>query len=199
METSPKLRVKVIVGSTREGRFSEKPAKWIADFAQKQSGLEVEAMDLRDFPMPFYDSAKTASQMGGVYPHESVAAFAKKIGEGDAFIFVSPEYNHGIPAVLKNALDWVYAEWNQKPMGVVSWGGVGGARSVEHLRLVSIELQMMPIRNALHMPFDIVMAANQAENPSTVFAKLEHPHAESFVSQLVWWARILKLAREEKK
>jgi len=135
------IKVKVILGSTREGRFGEQPANWIVEEAKRLNDVEVELLDLRSYPMPFYDEPKSPSTTKGIFPNEVIANWAKKIDEGDAFIIVTPEYNHGYPAVLKNALDYIYYEWNKKPVGFVSYGGVGGARVVEQLREVTIELQ----------------------------------------------------------
>lgn len=146
------LNVKVILGSTRQGRFSEKLVPWLKEAASKKEGLTVEVLDLRDYPMPFYDQAITPSQVAnGDYANSIVKEWAKKIKEADAFLVVSPEYNHGYSAVLKNSLDSVYAEWNGKPIAFVSYGNMGGARAVEQLRQVVVELQMSPIRSAVHI------------------------------------------------
>jgi NAD(P)H-dependent FMN reductase len=196
-QTSP-VKIKVIIGSTREGRFSEKPARWIFEEVKKRSGVEAELLDLRDYPMPFFNDPISPSMKKGNYSNEVVAAWAKKIAEADAYIIVTPEYNHGYPAVLKNAMDFVYYEWNRKPVGFVSYGSVGGARSVEQLRQVSIELQMAPIRNAVHIPWQLMAIVN--EKGAAAGLELFEPlrdSKENFLNQLVWWARALKTAREE--
>src|SRR5579872_3399556 len=131
------LKIQVIIGSTRQGRFSEKPAQWIFEEAKKKTGLEVELLDLRDYPMPFFNEPMSPSRVEGKYPNEAVQKWAKKIAEADGYIIVSPEYNHGYPAVLKNAMDSIYKEWNNKSVGFVSYGSVGGGRAVEQLRLVA--------------------------------------------------------------
>ncbi len=145
-------KIKIILGSTRPNRVSEKLVPWINEnLADK--GTELEVLDLRNYPMPFYDQPMPPSLVkDGQYGNEMVRAWASKIKEADAFLIVSPEYNHGYSAVLKNALDSVYAEWNGKPIAFVSYGSVGGARAVEQLRQVAIELQMLPIRSAVHIP-----------------------------------------------
>ncbi len=191
----PHLNIKVIAGSTREGRFSDKAAAWIAAEAMKQEGVTVEVLDLRDYEMPFFNEAVSPSYKSAPYNNEAVERFTQKIAEGDAFIIVTPEYNRGTSGVLKNALDWVYKEWNQKAVGFVSYGSVGGSRAVEQLRSVSIELQMAPIRNAVHIPGEhyFPVAMGKAEAPA-LFATLEGP-AKGMIEQLLWWGRALKVAR----
>ncbi len=187
--------IKVIAGSTREGRFSDKAAAWIAGELAKQEGVSVEVLDLRDYDMPFFNEAATPSSKTEPYTHEAVARFTQKIAEGDAFVMVTPEYNHSTSAVLKNAIDWVYPEWNNKPVAFISYGTVSGARAVEHLRLMAVELQMAPIRAAVHIPgesyFPVYMnKTGEAE----LFASLEKP-AHTMIDQLMWWTKALKNAR----
>ncbi len=195
------LKIKVIIGSTRQGRFSEKPANWIYEEMKKKDGVEVELLDLRDYPMPFFDEPMSPAMGGGKYSDPIVTKWAEKIKDGDAFIIVSPEYNHGYTAVLKNALDCIYPEWNKKAVGFVSWGGVGGARAVEQLRQVAVELQMSPIRNAIHIPSEVYMAVAKASSP--VNPELWNPvragwgvdRVELFLNDLIWMAKALKMAR----
>lgn len=188
------LKIQVILGSTRPQRMSEAVGKWIAGAAKKKDGVAVELLDLRDYPMPFYDEAATPKTVAGNFANEAARRWVKKIGEGDGYIIVAPEYNHGYTAVLKNALDYPYAEWNNKAVGFVAYGSVGGARAVEQLRQVSVELQMAPIRNALHImgvwtAFD---EKGQPKDPALVKA------ADDFLNQLIWWTGALKVAREKK-
>jgi NAD(P)H-dependent FMN reductase len=197
-----KLKIKIIVGSTRQGRFSEKPAQWIHEETKKLEGVDVELLDLRDYPMPFFESPMSPSMTKGQYENEVVKKWAAKIKEGDAFIIVTPEYNHGYPAVLKNAMDVIYPEWNRKPVGFVAYGSAMGARSVEQLRQVAVELQMAPIRNAIHIPPDIFSAARTSEEQQgfEIFEKMRKSSArdpvERFFDDLLWWARALKYGRE---
>ncbi|MDO8442932.1 MAG: NAD(P)H-dependent oxidoreductase [bacterium] len=196
------IKIKIILGSTRQNRFSEKPAQWIFEEAKKLEGAEAELLDLRDYPMPFFDSPISPSMAKGQYPNEVVKKWAEKINDGDAFIIVAPEYNHGYTAVLKNALDVIYTEWNRKPVGFVSYGSAVGARSVEQLRQVAVELQMAPIRNAIHIPVDIFFAAMMGKGPtgSEMFEPIRKGSmgdpVERFFNDLLWWARALKAARE---
>lgn len=198
------IKIKVIVGSTRQNRFSEKPARWIFEEVKKLEGIEAELLDLRDYPMPFFDNPVSPSMAQGKYEDEVVQKWAEKIADGDAFIIVTPEYNHGYPAVLKNALDVIYQEWNRKPVGFVSYGSAVGARSVEQLRQVAIELQMAPIRNAIHIPVDIFFAAMMgkgSQGPEMFEPIRKSPMGdivERFFNDLLWWAKALKAGRETK-
>jgi NAD(P)H-dependent FMN reductase len=191
--TSP-LKLQVIIGSTRQNRFGEKPAQWIFEEAKKRAGIQAELVDLRDYPLPFFDEPIPPGAMKGNYPNPEVSRWAKKVAEADGYIIVTPEYNHGYPAVLKNALDNIYGEWSRKPVGFVSYGSVSGARSVEQLRQVVIELEMAPIRNAVHVPPDMFRAV-KAGTPDP-FEPLKGS-AEKFFDQLLWWGRALRAAREE--
>jgi len=137
-------RIGIILGSTRPGRNGEQVAKWVYDIASRRSDAEFELVDLRDYPLPHLDEPLPPSM--GQYQNEHTKAWADKIASFDGFIMVTPEYNHSTSGVLKNAIDYLYAEWNNKAVGFVSYGGVGGARAAEHLRLVAGELQMADVR-----------------------------------------------------
>ena len=146
------LHIKLIVGSTRRGRFSEHLVPWIESTVGTNERVALETLDLRDYPMPFYDQpGSPAGVSDGQYPNEIVRAWAAKIAEADAVIVITPEYNRSISAVLKNAIDSIYREWNNKPLGIVTYGSIGGARAAEQFRLIAIELQMAPIRSAVHI------------------------------------------------
>lgn len=198
--TSP-LKVKVILGSTRQGRFGDKPGNWIFDEAKNLKEMDVELLDLRDYPMPFFNEPVSPSMAGGKYNHDVVKKWAAKIKEADAFIIVTPEYNHGYPGVLKNAMDSIFPEWNKKPVGFVAYGSAGGARSVEQLREVAIELQMMPIRNAIHIPPIVYMAIMNEKVPVNpdLFKPIREPmdRVKAFFDELVWAGKALRAAREE--
>ena len=196
MTDNAPLNIKVIAGSTREGRFSDKAATWIAQEIKKQEGVIVDVLDLRDYDMPFFNEPVSPSFKKEPYKNEAVARFTKKIEEGDAFVMVTPEYNHGTSGVLKNALDWIYPEWNNKPVAFVSYGSGGGARAIEQLRMNAVELQMAPIRAAVHIPgqqyFPVLFGKAEAKD---LFAS-QSEKAETMITQLLWWARALKKARE---
>ena len=192
------LEIKIIVGSTREGRFSEKPARWIFEMVSKMEGVHAEMLDLRNFHLPFFEEAVAPRMKEAPYAHDAVAQWTAKISEGEAFIIVTPEYNHGYPAVLKNALDYVYQEWNKKPVGFVSYGGASGVRAVEQLRQVAIELQMAPVRPAVHIPFEnYLRAINDPTTPSQLLFKDLDKKAGALFAELQWWGSALKRARSE--
>src|SRR5256886_16375876 len=127
------LKVGIITGSTRPNRKSADVAKWVLEAARKRSDAEYEVVDIKDFELPLLDEPMPPSM--GRYRQPHTKRWAAKIASLDAFVFVSPEYNHGIPAALKNAIDFLFAEWKDKAAGFVSYGGAGGARAVEQLRL----------------------------------------------------------------
>jgi len=137
-------RIGIILGSTRPNRNGEQVAKWVLDIAARRGDAEYELVDLRDYPLPHLDEPMPPSF--GQYQQDHTKQWATKIASFDGFVIVTPEYNHGTSGVLKNAIDYLYAEWNNKAVGFVSYGGVGGARAAEHLRLVAGELQMADVR-----------------------------------------------------
>lgn len=197
MHTTPKINIKVIIGSTRQNRFSEYPARWIYEEAKKASDTDVELLDLRDYPLPFFNEPMSPAMVkDGVYPNEIARTWAEKIREADAFIMVTPEYNHSASGVLKNALDYIYAEWNNKPVGFIAYGGVGGARAVEHLRGIAVELQMAPIRNAIHIPQHWNMLDENGKLKAGALDSF-NGSAKAFLEQLLWWAKALKAAQEQ--
>jgi len=187
--------ISVIVGSTREGRFSEKPAQWFLRQLQKRAGVEARLLDLRDFPMPFFDQPATPAMPGRApFKHEVVQRWTAAIGQSDGFVFVTPEYNYGTSAVLKNAIDWVYPEWNRKAAAFVSYGSAMGARAVQQLREALIELQAAPIRTSVHIPVATLWAHYTGGNVEAGLAELE-VNAEAMIDDLLWWTTALKTAR----
>ncbi|MBK7142752.1 MAG: NAD(P)H-dependent oxidoreductase [bacterium] len=147
--------ISIILGSTREGRQGEKVAKWVQTVAASHNDASYDLLDLRDWPLPFYNLAVSADAAKGEYGLAMANQWSARIGKSDGFVIVTPEYNHGYPAVLKNSFDWLFREWNDKPVAFVGYsnGPVSGARSVEQLRQVVIALQMIPIRHDLLLPF----------------------------------------------
>lgn len=187
------LNIQVILGSTRPNRVSEKVGRWIAGQAKKRKEFKVEILDLRDYPLPFFNEPMPPSMLKGKYSDEVAAKWVKKVAEGDAYIIIAPEYNHGYPAVLKNALDYPYFEWNNKPVGFVSYGSVAGARSVEQLRQVIVELRMVPIRDSVQIS-GVAQAFDEKGEPKD--ASLNE-YAGKFLDQVAWWAKSLKDARKK--
>jgi NAD(P)H-dependent FMN reductase len=189
-----RAKIGVIVGSTRPGRFADHPAKWIKALAEKRGDLDVEMLDLRDWPMPFFDEEMSPAY--GASKNEVAQRWQKKIDSLDGYIVTAAEYNRGPTAVLKNALDYGYKEWNKKPIAFVGYGGVGGARSVEQLRLHSIELQMAPIRTAVHIQVPVYLEVIKGEKTLDQFDVLVQG-ANDMLDQFVWWVDALKAAREK--
>jgi NAD(P)H-dependent FMN reductase len=191
------LKVKIILGSTRQGRFGDKPAMWILDEMKKKEGVEVEMLDLRDYPMPFFEEPASPNYTKEPFKNPVVMKWTQKIAEADAFIMLSPEYNHAYSAVLKNAIDYVGKEWNKKAVGFVSWGSVGGARAIEQLRQVTAEVQLASVRASVHIPWDVYMAVVGQTAP--VNPELFAPVAaakDALIEQVIWWGSALKVARE---
>lgn len=183
------VKIHIIVGSTRNGRQGQKVAQWIyqqlKNYAQKDSPFVAEMLDLQKWNLPMYDD-----------PESKIAKkWMQKVALADGYIIVTPEYNHGYPASLKNALDYPYEEWNKKPVGFVSYsaGRGAGIRAVEQLRLVSIELQMAPIRDAIHIPY--IKSAFDEKGPVKDPDKLNLA-AKEFFEELLWWTKALKKARD---
>jgi NAD(P)H-dependent FMN reductase len=188
--------ISVIVGSTRQGRFSEKPAQWILQHLKKRDGIEARLLDLRDFPMPFFDQPLTPAMPGRVpYENEVVKRWTAEISASDGFVFVTPEYNYGPSAVLKNAIDWVYREWNRKAAAFVSYGSAMGARAVQQLRENMIEVQVAPVRSSVHIPVATLWAHFRGGDVDNGLGELDK-QANIMIDDLLWWTAALKAARE---
>ena len=188
--------ISVIVGSIRQGRFSERPARWILRCLKDRRGIDANLLDLRDFPMPFFDQPVPPAAPGRPpYEHEVVKKWTAEIARSDGFVIVTPEYNYGPPAVLKNAIDWVYPEWKRKPVAFVSYGSAAGARSVQQLRETAIELQLAPVRSSVLIPATTLWAHFQGGDVDAGLAELG-ASAKVMIDDLLWWTAALKTARE---
>ena len=187
--------INVILGTDREGRFSEKVGAWMMNRLDARSDLQAELVDLRDYPLPFYSQPVPPGYGHRNYPPE-VAHWATKVDDADGYIIVTAEYNHGYPALLKNALDHAFPEFNRKPVAFVGYGNVGGARAVEQLRLVSVELEMAPLRHAVHILPDVMRSVIGAADPTDIelFASLDE-RLDKLAADLSWWADALNRAR----
>ena len=180
------VRLAVIVGSTREGRFGPTVANWFVEHAERRGDLAIDVVDLADFDIP--------SQFGPA-GSAAMAPFRARIGLADAFAVVTPEYNHGYPAVLKQAIDFVGTEWHAKPVGFVSYGGIsGGLRAVEQLRQVFAEMHAVTIRDGVSLHygwnlFDEAGAMHEPENPLVA--------VKVMLDELTWFARALRTARAD--
>jgi NAD(P)H-dependent FMN reductase len=186
-------QIGIVIGSTRPSRFGDKPGAWIHGIARKRADLDFELMDLRDYPLPLFD--EPGSPAWGPIKNEVAQRWAAKLAGLDGFILVTPEYNHGTSAVLKNALDYAYKEFVRKPVAFVGYGGVGGARAVEHQRLVAAELQMVSVRNAVHIAGSDFLAIWQQGKSFDDFPHLAQS-AAAMLDDLAWWTLALKTARE---
>ena len=179
------VKIGIILGSTRPGRRGEAVAKWTYEIASQRTDAEFEFIDLLDHDLPHLDEPMPPTM--GQYAHDHTKAWAATIAALDGFVFVTPEYNHSTSGVLKNAIDYLYGEWNNKAAGFVSYGSVGGARAVEHLRLIMGELQVADVRQqvSLSMFTDF--------EQFTVFKPADHHAAflHTMLDQLVAWSTAL--------
>jgi NAD(P)H-dependent FMN reductase len=187
-----RMRVGLITGTTREGRFSQRVATWVIEHLRAREDFEAELVDLRDHPLPFFDAPPPA-RTPREYPRDDIARLGRIIDRSDGFIILTAEYNHGYPAVLKNAMDWTFVEWRRKPVTFVGWGNVGGARAIEQLRQVAVEFEMAPLRHAVHILPEVLIRAREAIDPAdtSAFAPLE-PRLQLLLDDLAWWTATLR-------
>ena len=187
-------KIGLVIGSVRENRFAEKAASWFAELAAAREDLAFETVDLKDYALPFF--ADPLSPAYAPSPHPESRRWQAKMAELDGYVFTAAEYNRGPTGVLKNALDHAYREYNRKPVAFIGYGGVGGARAVEQLRLVAIELQMAPIRPAVHIGGADFYAVWRSEK---TLGELPHlaDQARTVLDDLSWWAHALKTARSQ--
>jgi len=189
-----KPKIGVIVTSTRPTRFGIKPARWIAELAQQSGHFDVELVDLADYPLPLFDAP--ASDLWMPTPNEAAAKWQAKLSEFDGYIFVVAEYNRSITGALKNAIDWAYQPFVKKAAAFVAYGSVGGARAVEHLRNILVELQVVPVRHAVHIGgsdfLPIMMGQKTWEETAPNFV----PFTGDMLDNLAWWTNATKAARD---
>jgi len=188
-----KPKIAIILSTTRAARFGHKAGEWLYDIAKQRSDIDVDLIDLRDYPLPFFD--EVASNAWVPTQNAEGVRWQKKIAPYDGFVFVTAEYNRSVPAVLKNALDFAYPEWNRKTAAFFGYGGVGAARAIEQLRLICVELQMAPTRSGVHLAGADFVAALREGKPISEFGYLK-PTADTMLDELVWWTEALKTARE---
>jgi NAD(P)H-dependent FMN reductase len=182
-------RIAIVVGSTRPGRKAPDVAEWVLGLAKLRSDAEFELVDIATFELPLLDEPIPPSQ--GKYEKAHTRAWASKIASFDGFVFVTPEYNHGPSGALKNALDFLYAEWNNKAAGFVSYGSAGGVRAVEQLRLVMAELQIADVRAQVTLSL-----ATDFENYTRFKPDPKHEKTlGTLLGQLVAWSNALRTLR----
>ena len=185
-------RIAIITGSTRPGRFNPQAANWITEFAQRRGDAEFELVDIAEQNLPLLDEAIPPAM--GQYENDHTKRWAEKIASFDGFVFVTAEYNHGVPAALKNAIDFLFAEWHFKPAGFVSYGSAaGGARAVEHLRGIMAEVNVYDVREQVLIPNYF---ANLDENGNYRFADIDEGTATAMLDKVVFWAEHMKPGRE---
>lgn len=185
------LKIAVIVGSTRPGSVGGKVAEWYVDQAKSVEGITLDTIDLNEEKLPFLDEPMPPQM--GQYTHAHTKKWSEKIAGYDAYVWVSAEYNHSIPAALKNAVDYLFHEWVNKPVALVSYGTMGGVRAAEHLRQVAGELQMADIR----LPIMIRNPWAMFDEEGNMNPELVSGNVPEQLEQLKWWGDALKVARNK--
>ena len=184
----------VIIGSVREGRFGPVVAEWVADRARDHGAFDVAVVDLADSEIPLALPAQSPKSAGAAYPRPAgMAELTARLDAADAFVIVTPEYNHSYPASLKAAIDWHFTQWTAKPVAFVSYGGAAGGRhAVLHLESVFTELHAVTIRDGLAFPnYFVSFEDGRPRDPQTT------EYAKAMLEQLAWWATALRKARSE--
>jgi NAD(P)H-dependent FMN reductase len=185
------IKVAIVIGSTRPGRRAEDVARWVHGIASKRSDAEYELVDIQDFNLPLLDEPMPPSRKQYTQPH--TRAWSAKVASFDAYVFVTPEYNHGPSGALKNAIDYLYHEWNNKAAGFVGYGSAGGTRAVEQLRLVMGELLVADVRAQVALSL-----STDFENYTTFKPAPSRERAVNvMLDQVVAWGGALKTLRKE--
>ncbi|MDT4947185.1 MAG: hypothetical protein QOH14_3918 [Pseudonocardiales bacterium] len=190
MQERPKIGI--IISSTRPGRFADTPTDWLFNIAKQRDDADFEIVDLRHYPMPFFEEKVALAYAPTQNP--TALRWQKKIASLDGYIFVTAEYNHSIPGVLKNALDYLYSEIHRKPATFVGYGGTGGARAVEHLRNILAEEQVASLKHTVHIGM-VEMLGMLREGKSMADYPFLDDFAKRMLDDLVWWANTLKEGR----
>jgi NAD(P)H-dependent FMN reductase len=184
------LKIQIILGSTRPGRNGEQVAKWVHENLSKTDIADFELVDVADYKLPLLDEPQ--SPKANQYTKDHTKRWSEKIAEADGYIFVTAEYNHGVPAAFKNAVDFLYHEWTNKAVGFVGYGSIGGARAIEHWRGISGELQLADVNQTV-----MFSLFNDFENFSTLKPQDNHrEQLELMANQVVAWSKALKPVRE---
>jgi NAD(P)H-dependent FMN reductase len=192
--TKPKIAI--IVSSTRPTRFADLPTAWIKAQAEARGDMDVEVVDLRDYPLPLFD--EVASNAWAPSQNPVAQKWQKKLAEFDGYIFVVAEYNRSVTGALKNALDQAYVEWAKKPFGAVAYGSMGGTAALAHLRTIGVELQMVPVRNTVHIGAGDFFRVHPGFGGSGNLADIEAgllPSAKAMLDDVQWWAKATMLAK----
>lgn len=189
-------RIALIVTSTRDSRWADVPAQWMLTQAQARTDMDVELVDLKDYDVPMFN--EPASNLWMPTSDANAVKWQEKLAEFDGFIFAVAEYNHSISGALKNALDQAYKEWVKKPMTAIAYGSMGATRALEHLRNIAVELQMVPVRGAVHIGGADFFKVHPMGGGAPIEEIEENllPAANNALDDLVWWANATKAARE---
>lgn len=191
-----KPRIALIIGSTRKTRFADIPAQWLLKQAKTRDDMEVELVDLRDYDLPLFD--EVASNAWAPTQDPRAQKWQKKLAEFDGYIFVVAEYNRSITGSLKNALDQAYVEWAHKPMGAIAYGSMGGTSALSHLRAIGVELQMVPVRNSVHIGgsdfFKVWPGAGGSGNLADIEGSIGGS-VKPLLDDIVWWAKATMAAK----
>ena len=189
-----KTKIAVIIGSIRPNRFGDKPAQWILDHLKARTDVDAELVDLKDYSLPLFDAP--ASDLWMPSPNAEALRWQNKLKEFDGYIIVTAEYNRSIPGALKNAIDWAYTPFVKKAVGFVGYGSVGGARAVEHLRNIMVELQAVPVRHGIHIGgsdfMPIMMGQKSWDDSKANF----DAYVPDLLNNVIWWTNATKAARE---
>lgn len=191
-----KPKIALIIGSTRDVRFADIPANWIKAQAEARGDLDLEVLDLRDQALPLFNEMASNAYMPSSDP--AAVAWQQKLAGFDGYLFVVAEYNRSITGALKNALDQAYVEWAHKPMAAIAYGSMGGTAALQHLRTIAVELQMVPVRNAVHIGGGDFWKVHPGMGGSGNLADIEAgllPSAKATLDDLVWWAKATMAAR----
>jgi len=183
------INIGIIVGSTRPGRKAEAVARWVHEIAARRTDAAFEIVDIADFHLPLLDEAFPPMMNRYAKPHTK--AWASKIATFDAFVFVTPEYNHSVPGALKNAIDFLYREWNDKAAGFVAYGGAGGTRAVEHLRQIMGELKVAAVRSQVGLSLYTDFESFATLKPGAQ----REAQVEAMLDDLVAWGGALRTMR----
>ena len=195
MPSKPKIAI--IIGSTRATRFADKPAQWMLKQAQARDDMTVELVDLRDYNLPLFNEMASNAWMPSQDP--AAIAWQTKLAEFDGFIFVVAEYNRSVTGALKNAMDQAAKEWARKPMGAIAYGSMGASSALQHLRIIAVELQMVPVRGAVHIGgADLFAIHPMGGNMNGTIEQIEErllPAAKGLLDDMVWWAKATLAAK----
>jgi NAD(P)H-dependent FMN reductase len=183
------LNVAIIIGSTRPGRKGEAVGEWIHEIAKKRGDANFELVDIKDFSLPLLDEPIPPSM--GQYSKEYTKTWSAKIDSFDAYVFVTAEYNHGIPGALKNAIDFLFKEWNNKVAGFVGYGSAGGVRAVEQLRLVMAELKVATVRSQVQLSLFVDFENFTKFKPSP----FQEKSVNTMLDEIIAWGGAMKALR----